>query len=67
MQLFLYFGGRRFSDINCVKVNNDSITENGDLKVWDLTWHKAVHSFPGEHARHGLFKNISQGVAQVEI
>ena len=34
MQLFLYFGVRRFSDINCVKVNNVSITENGDLKVW---------------------------------
>jgi len=40
---------------------------DGDLKVWDLTWHKAVHSFPGEHARHGLFKNISQGVAQVAL
>ena len=40
---------------------------DGDLKVWDLTWHKAVHSFPGEHSRHGLFKNISQGVAQVRI
>ena len=40
---------------------------DGDIKVWDLSWHRAVHSYPGEHARHGLFKNISQGVAQVKF
>ena len=40
---------------------------DGDIKVWDLSWHRAVHSYPGEHARHGLFKNISQGVAQVKL
>ena len=38
---------------------------DGDVKVWDLGLHKIVHTYQGEHARHGLFKNISQGVAQV--
>ena len=38
---------------------------DGDIKVWDLGLHKIVHTYHGEHARHGLFKNISQGVAQV--
>ena len=35
------------------------------IKVWDLNSHRIVHTYQGEHARHGLFKNISQGVAQV--
>ena len=38
---------------------------DGDIKVWDLSIHRIVHTYQGEHARHGLFKNISQGVAQV--
>ena len=38
---------------------------DGDIKVWDLSFHRIVHTYQGEHARHGLFKNISQGVAQV--
>ena len=38
---------------------------DGDIKVWDLNSHRIVHTYQGEHARHGLFKNISQGVAQV--
>merc|ERR1712059_4619 len=42
-------------------------SDDGDMKVWDLTNHRALHSFQGEHARHGLFKNISQGVAQVML
>ena len=40
---------------------------DGDIKVWDLNSHRIVHSYQGEHARHGLFKNISQGVAQVDM
>ena len=38
---------------------------DGDIKVWDLSFHRIVHTYQAEHARHGLFKNISQGVAQV--
>ena len=38
---------------------------DGDIRVWDLVSHRSIHFFPQEHARHGLFKNISQGVAQV--
>ena len=34
-------------------------------QVWDLTSQRAIQSYPQEHSRHGLFKNISQGVAQV--
>merc|ERR1711994_1033260 len=37
------------------------------IKVWDLNSHRIVHTYQGEHARHGLFKNISQGVAQVSL
>jgi len=40
---------------------------DGDIKVWDLNSHRIVHTYQGEHARHGLFKNISQGVAQVSL
>ena len=39
---------------------------DGDIKVWDLNSHRIVYTYQGEHARHGLFKNISQGVAQVK-
>jgi WD40 repeat protein len=40
---------------------------DGTVKVWDLSHHKTLHTFTGEHARQGLFKNISQGVAQVHL
>ena len=40
---------------------------DGDIKVWDLSSHRIVHTYQGEHARHGLFKNISQGVSQVFV
>ena len=40
---------------------------DGGIRVWDLTHHKCLHHFPAEHARQGLFKNISQGAAQVHI
>ena len=36
-------------------------------QVWDLTSQRAIQSYPQEHSRHGLFKNISQGVAQVKL
>ena len=40
---------------------------DGDIKLWELASHRVVHTYQAEHARHGLFKNISQGVAQVHF
>ena len=56
--------------IKCLCMDEDETmfctgSADGDIKVWDLGLHKIVHTYQGEHARHGLFKNISQGVAQV--
>ena len=56
--------------IKCLCMNEDETmfctgSADGDIKVWDLNFHRIVHTYQGEHARHGLFKNISQGVAQV--
>ena len=56
--------------IKCVCMNiNETLfctgSADGDIKIWDLNSHRIVHTYQGEHARHGLFKNISQGVAQV--
>ena len=58
--------------IKCLCMNEDETmfctgSADGDIKVWDLSFHRIVHTYQGEHARHGLFKNISQGVAQVNI
>ena len=58
--------------IKCVTMNiNETLfctgSADGDIKIWDLNSHRIVHTYQGEHARHGLFKNISQGVAQVMI
>ena len=56
--------------IKCISMSiNETLfctgSADGDIKVWDLNSHRIVHTYQGEHARHGLFKNISQGVAQV--
>lgn len=40
---------------------------DGDIKVWGLTMHMALYSFPGEHARSSFFKNIGQGVTQLQV
>ena len=39
----------------------------GDIKIWSLNSYKCYYTFPEEHARHGIFKNISQGVSQVWV
>lgn len=39
----------------------------GDIKIWNLTSYKCSFNFPEEHSRHGIFKNISQGVSQVFV
>ncbi|XP_040565654.1 dmX-like protein 2 isoform X5 [Lepeophtheirus salmonis] len=40
---------------------------DGDIKIWSLNSYKCFYTFIQEHARHGLFKNISQGVSQVYL
>ncbi|XP_046412753.1 dmX-like protein 2 isoform X1 [Neodiprion fabricii] len=40
---------------------------DGDIKVWGLTVHSLLHYFPGEHARSSFFKNIGQGVTQLQV
>ncbi|XP_066993059.2 dmX-like protein 2 isoform X2 [Anabrus simplex] len=40
---------------------------DGDIKVWALSMHNALYSFPGEHARSSFFKNIGQGVTQLHV
>ncbi|XP_047120921.1 dmX-like protein 2 [Schistocerca piceifrons] len=40
---------------------------DGDIKVWALSVHNLLYSFPGEHARSSFFKNIGQGVTQLHV
>lgn len=40
---------------------------DGDIKIWSLGSYGCHFTFSGEHARHGIFKNISQGVSQVMV
>lgn len=40
---------------------------DGDIKVWGLTVHTPLYSFPGEHARSSFFKHIGQGVIQLQV
>lgn len=37
------------------------------FKVWGLSVHTALYSFPGEHARSSFFKHIGQGVTQLQV
>jgi len=40
---------------------------DGDIKIWSLSSYKCYYTFVEEHSRHGIFKNISQGVLQVHV
>ncbi|XP_054286224.1 dmX-like protein 2 isoform X3 [Macrosteles quadrilineatus] len=40
---------------------------DGDIKVWGLSIHQLLYSFPGEHARSSFFKHIGQGVTQLHV
>merc|ERR1711953_610822 len=58
--------------VKCIAMDSNETmgvtgSADGDIKVWDLTSQRAIQSYPQEHSRHGLFKNISQGVAQVGL
>uniref|UniRef100_A0AAX7SXL3 RAVE complex protein Rav1 C-terminal domain-containing protein n=1 Tax=Astatotilapia calliptera TaxID=8154 RepID=A0AAX7SXL3_ASTCA len=39
----------------------------GNIKVWSLTTHSLLYSFPNEHARQSLFRNLGTGVMQLEV
>lgn len=37
------------------------------FQIWSLTSYRCCFTFSDEHTRHGIFKNISQGVSQVFV
>ncbi|XP_028851922.1 dmX-like protein 1 isoform X2 [Denticeps clupeoides] len=39
----------------------------GNLKVWSLSTQTLLHSFPNEHSRQSLFRNLGTGVMQIEV
>ncbi|KAM4616891.1 dmX-like protein 1 [Polymixia lowei] len=39
----------------------------GNIKVWSLATQCLLHTFPNEHARQSLFRNLGTGVMQVEV
>ncbi|RWS31393.1 dmX-like protein 2 [Leptotrombidium deliense] len=43
-------------------------SSDGDIKVWSLgTVHILLYSFPGEHSRSTLFRNIGMGVSHLYV
>ncbi|XP_056151109.1 dmX-like protein 1 [Lampris incognitus] len=39
----------------------------GNIKVWSLATQSLLHTFPNEHARQSLFRNLGTGVMQIEV
>ncbi|KAM3868516.1 dmX-like protein 1 [Diretmus argenteus] len=39
----------------------------GNIKVWTLATQSLLHTFPNEHARQSLFRNLGTGVMQIEV
>ncbi|XP_041855596.1 dmX-like protein 1 isoform X2 [Melanotaenia boesemani] len=39
----------------------------GNIKVWSLTTQSLLYTFPNEHARQSLFRNLGTGVMQIEV
>nr|XP_019954783.1 PREDICTED: dmX-like protein 1 isoform X2 [Paralichthys olivaceus] len=39
----------------------------GNIKVWSLATQCLLFSFPNEHARQSLFRNLGTGVMQIEV
>ncbi|MEQ2177349.1 hypothetical protein GOODEAATRI_002588 [Goodea atripinnis] len=37
------------------------------LEVWSLATHCLLYTFPNEHARQSLFRNLGTGVMQIEV
>uniref|UniRef100_A0A8C2XDJ5 Dmx like 1 n=1 Tax=Cyclopterus lumpus TaxID=8103 RepID=A0A8C2XDJ5_CYCLU len=39
----------------------------GNIKIWSLATQCALYTFPNEHARQSLFRNLGTGVMQIEV
>ncbi|XP_061585398.1 dmX-like protein 1 isoform X2 [Cololabis saira] len=39
----------------------------GNIKVWSMATQSLLYTFPNEHARQSLFRNLGTGVMQVEV
>ncbi|KAK1801253.1 hypothetical protein P4O66_022937 [Electrophorus voltai] len=39
----------------------------GNIKVWSMSTQCLLHTFPNEHARQSIFRNLGTGVMQVEM
>lgn len=39
----------------------------GTIKVWSLATQTPLYTFPNEHARQSLFRNLGTGVMQIEV
>uniref|UniRef100_A0A3Q2DCI4 Dmx like 1 n=1 Tax=Cyprinodon variegatus TaxID=28743 RepID=A0A3Q2DCI4_CYPVA len=39
----------------------------GNIKVWSLATQGLLYTFPNEHARQSLFRNLGTGVMQIEV
>ena len=37
------------------------------FQVWGLTVHNLVYSFPGEHSKSSIFRNMAAGVTQLYV
>ncbi|KAJ8401631.1 hypothetical protein AAFF_G00379480 [Aldrovandia affinis] len=38
----------------------------GNIKIWSLSTQSLLHTFPSEHTRQSLFRNLGTGVMQIE-
>uniref|UniRef100_A0A8B9KQK6 Dmx like 1 n=1 Tax=Astyanax mexicanus TaxID=7994 RepID=A0A8B9KQK6_ASTMX len=41
-------------------------SSEGNIKVWSMSTQSLLHTFPNEHARQSLFRNLGTGVMQIE-
>ncbi|KAI3372724.1 hypothetical protein L3Q82_023186 [Scortum barcoo] len=42
-------------------------SSEGNIKVWSLATQCPLYTFPNEHARQSLFRNLGTGVMQIEV
>ncbi|XP_029686148.1 dmX-like protein 1 isoform X2 [Takifugu rubripes] len=42
-------------------------SSEGNIRVWSLATQSPLYTFPNEHARQSLFRNLGTGVMQIEV
>lgn len=42
-------------------------SSEGNIKVWSLATQSLLYTFPNEHARQSIFRNLGTGVMQIEV